>query len=121
MELTNVLFYLAPIIGLVTLAIGVLAVLQPQRMSKQFGVTATHVTLPYVVSTGIRDVFIGLTVLILFYNKNWMLLGLINLCISIVAISDFIVVLKHGDKKTSLVHLFGAIVVTAYGAWLVCQ
>ncbi|MES2801246.1 MAG: DUF4267 domain-containing protein [Bdellovibrionota bacterium] len=121
MELTNLLFYFAPIIGLGTLVIGILAVLRPQPMSKKFGIAATHLTLPYVVSTGIRDVFMGLTVLILFYNKNWTLLGLINFCISIVAVSDFLVVLKHGEKKTSFIHLFGAVLVTAYGIWLACQ
>lgn len=121
MELTNLLFYLAPIIGLGTLVIGILAVLRPQPMSKKFGITANNPTLPYVVSTGIRDVFIGLTVLILFYDKNWILLGYINICISVVAVSDFLVVFKHGERKTSFAHLFGAILVTGYGVWLVCQ
>lgn len=121
MEVTSFLFYFAPIIGLGTFVIGILAVLRPQPMSKKFGVIANDSAFPYVMSTGIRDVFIGLTVLILFYNKSWTLLGLINFCISIVAISDFLVVLKHGDKKTSFAHLFGAILVATYGVWLICQ
>ncbi len=121
MEFTSILFYIAPIIGLGALTIGILAVLWPQPMSKKFGIAADGLTLPYVVSTGIRDIFIGLTVLILFYNRNWPLLGLINFCISIVAASDFLIVFRHGEKKTSFAHLFGVILVTAYGIWLIYQ
>ncbi len=118
MSLVAIAHYIAPIIGLSTIIIGICAVLQPQPMSKKFGITVSGAALPYVVSTGIRDVFIGLTVLVLFYRQEWSLLGVINLLIGVVAISDFLVVKKHGDKKTSLAHLAGAVGVVAYGAWL---
>jgi hypothetical protein len=100
------------------LFIGVAATAKPEAMSKKFGITVSGVALPYVMSTGIRDVFIGLIVLILFYLQDWTALGAGHLCIGIVAISDFLVVRKYGDKKTSLIHLGGAVVVFAYGAWL---
>ena len=119
MNLIEAAQYLAPLIGIATLAIGVMAALLPEPMSKKYGIAVTGSALPYVVSTGIRDVFIGLTVLILFYLKNWEALGYINLFIGIVAVSDFLIVQKFGDKKTSLVHLFGAAVVIGYGAWLI--
>lgn len=95
--------------------------LQPQKMSEKFGVTATAGALPYVISTGVRDVFIGLTVLILFYFKSWAALGYISFGVGIVAVSDFAVVRKHGNKKTAIVHAVGALVVIAYGFYLVCN
>jgi hypothetical membrane protein len=121
MNLTEAFRYLAPLIGTGTLVIGILAMFRPESMSKKFGISASDKTLPYVKSTGVRDVFIGLTVLILFYLKDWVALGWVNLFIGIVAISDFSVVLRNGDKNTSLVHLFGAILVLAFGSWLLCH
>lgn len=119
MDLTLLALYIAPVIGLTTLSIGISAAIWPQPMSKKFGIDASDKALPYVVSTGVRDVFMGLTVLILFYQQQWKILGAINLCIGLVAISDFLVVRKHGDSKTSLVHLAGAIAVIGYGTWLI--
>lgn len=118
MDLKEGTHYLALFVGVGTLIIGILAVLRPEPMSKKFGISVNGSALPYVISTGVRDIFIGLTVLILFYRKEWLTLGLINLCIGIVAASDFIVVRKNGDQKTSIAHLFGAIMVTIYGVWL---
>ncbi len=96
----------ALVIGGVTTLIGLLAVIWPEQMSKKFGIGVSGLALPYVVSTGIRDVF------------DWTALGMVNICIGVVALSDFLVVRKHGDKKTALVHLVGAIVVVKYGIWL---
>ncbi len=118
MNLENIIHYVALIVGLVTLIIGISAVIRPKPMSTKFGIAANDATLPYVVSTGIRDVFIGLTVLILFYLSEWHTLGAINICVAVVAISDFLVVRKHGDKKTSYIHLVGAIAVVVCGGWL---
>lgn len=119
MNIQMALYYLAPIIGFLTIFIGIFAALKPEPMSKNFGISVTGPALPYVVSTGIRDVFMGLTILILFYKQDWVVLGFIHLCVGLVAISDFLVVQKHGDKKTSLVHLAGAIAVIGYGIWLI--
>ena len=118
MNLINIAHYFALFIGLSTLIIGICAVIRPQPMAIKFGIAADESALPYVVSTGIRDVFIGLTVLILFFLSEWHALGAINFCIGIVAISDFKVVYKYGDKKTSYIHLGGALAVVIYGAWL---
>jgi hypothetical protein len=119
MNLIDGLLYLAPIIGVGALIIGISAVFRPEPMSKEFGITVSGSALPYVVSTGIRDVFIGLTVLILFYLESWLALACINLFIGIVAVSDFLVVRKYGNKKTANAHLFGAVLVTFYGTWLI--
>lgn len=114
----NIAYYFALLIGFGTLIIGICAVIKPKPMASKFGVLANESALPYVISTGIRDVFIGLTVLISFYLHQWTALGAIHLAIGIVAISDFKVVNKYGNKKVSYVHLFGAIVVISYGIWL---
>lgn len=118
MNLNAIFYYIAPLIGVCTLVIGICATLRPLQMSKKFGIAASESTVPYVISTGIRDVFIGLTVLILFYLQLWSALGTINFCIGIVAISDFRAVYKYGDKKISYVHLAGAMSVIVYGVWL---
>lgn len=121
MNFNAIFYYIAPLLGACTLVIGICATLRPLQMSKKFGIAASESTVPYVISTGIRDVFIGLTVLILFYLQQRMALGTISLCIGIVAISDFIVVYKYGDRKTSYLHLAGAISVIGYGAWLLTR
>jgi len=118
MNISSLAYYIAPLIGLGTLVIGICAVIRPKPMSKKFGVPASDSAIPYVISTGIRDVFIGLAVLILFYMKEWSALGAINLCIGIVAASDFRVVRRYGDKKTSYAHLGGAIFVILYAVWI---
>jgi hypothetical protein len=118
MSFTELAYYIAPFIGVTTLVIGICAVIRPLPMAAKFGISVGEPALPYVVSTGIRDVFIGLAVLILFYLQEWKALGAINLCIAIVAISDFMIVRKYGNKKTSYVHLAGAIAVITYGVWL---
>ena len=118
MNSLNLGYYIAPAIGLITLLIGSAAVLRPQIMSKNFGIAASGPALPYVVSTGIRDLFIGITILILFRQQDWNSLGLVHLSLGIVAISDFLVVQRHGDKKASLIHLAGAVAVIGYGIFL---
>lgn len=101
-----------------TILIGTGAILKPEPMSKNFGIEATGSAAPYVQSVGVRDIFMGLTVLILYFNQLWFPLALIQFCIGLVALSDFIVVKKSGDQKASLIHLAGAGAVIGYGIWL---
>lgn len=121
MNTAELVYYFVPLIGIGTLVIGILAVIRPEPMSKKFGIAVSASALPYVISTGVRDIFIGLTVLVLFYRQEWFTLGFINICIGVVATSDFLVVRKHGDTKTSLAHLFGAVIVVTFGIWLICK
>lgn len=79
-------FLLSVVIGLFTTIIGISAVLKPKEMSKKFGIEASGMAIPYIMSTGIRDVFIGLIILVLFYFQHWRELGVGHLCIGIVAI-----------------------------------
>ena len=118
MNFAELSLYMAPVVGITAVIIGVGAVLKPHQMAENFGISASGSASSYVVSLGIRDVFVGLTVLILYFNQAWRELGLIQFCIGLVAISDFLVVLKKGNKIISLIHLAGAFVVTAYGMWL---
>ncbi len=110
--------FVAFLIGMVTIFIGIFAILKPAFMSSKFGITVNGSALPYVISTGVRDVFMGLSVLVLAYQHEWKLLGAIQLLIGFVAIGDFLNVFKNGDKKTSLVHFAGAGAVFVYGTWL---
>lgn len=119
MDLIALSYYIAPVIGLTTILIGTGAFLKPEPMSKNFGIQATGTAAPYVQSVGIRDIFMGFTVLILYFYQLWFAMALIQFCIGLVALSDFIVVKKNGDPKASLVHLAGAIAVIGYGIWLI--
>ncbi len=119
MDTSNIFLYFNVAVGFVALFIGLSAMIRPQAMSLKFGIAADAKALPYVVSLGIRDIFMGLTVLILFYQSEWFSLGLVHLCLGLVAACDFLVVFKNGFKKTSWVHLAGAIACFLYGAWLV--
>lgn len=121
MDMTSMLFYLAPIIGLGALTIGILAMLWPQKMSEKFGISVVGESLPYVISTGVRDVFIGLVVILLYKAQNWSVLGYVHFFIAVVAVSDFAVVIKHGVRKTALVHAFGAVLVSVYGFFLISR
>lgn len=118
MESLNVFLYFNLAVGIVAMLIGVGAMVQPQAMSLKFGIAADSKALPYVVSLGIRDIFMGATVLLLFFLSQWFALGLVHIFLGVVAASDFRVVFKNGIKKTSLVHLAGAIVSMIYGVWL---
>ncbi len=118
MHLLTIGHYFPLIVGFVAILIGAAATIHPEKMSKKFGIAVNGAALPYVMSTGIRDVFIGLIVLVLFYLQAWSALGVGHLCIGMVAISDFLIVRKYGDKKTSMTHLAGAVVAIVYGVWL---
>lgn len=110
--------YLAPLIGLATLGIGLLAVAKPQKMSINYGIYANDKALPYVVATGIRDVFMGLMIVALFFLKEWRAIAIAQFLLAIVAIVDFSIVIKSGEKLKALVHLTGALAVFFYGIWI---
>lgn len=116
--LSYILFYLAPVMGIVAFLIGIAAMVKPELMAKKFGIAANKEALPYVVSTGIRDVFIGLVLIALFFSERWQTLGLSVLFVALVAVSDFVMVWKHGDKKMAWVHFSGAVTAALYGAFL---
>ena len=119
MNITLIIEYIAPLSGIILALLGLSAMIKPKVMSKQFGIPIEGKSLSYVISTGVRDVFMGLNILILYHQKLWIVLGYVNICLSLVAISDFVVVLKSGNKKASLIHGFGAVAVIFYGLILI--
>ena len=119
MDLIALSLYVAPIIGLTTILIGLGAMLKPESMSGNFGIPATGKAKAWVVSVGVRDIFMGFTVLVLYFNQSWFELAFINLAIGVVALSDFYVVLKDGDRLKSYTHFAGAVAVLFYGAWII--
>lgn len=119
MTLFGILLYFPLLSGVVACLIGLGAILKPELMSKNFGIKAVGAAKHFVVATGVRDVFMGLTVLILFYFQSWMFVGLIHILISLVALSDFLLVYRHGDRKAALTHMAGALGAGAFGLWMV--
>ncbi len=119
MNSSNIFLYFNIPVALVALAIGLGAILKPQPMSLKIGIAADKAALPYVMSLGVRDVFMGLSILILFWLSEWFALGFIHLFLGLVAVCDFFVVFKYGVKKASYVHFLGAVFSFAYGAWLI--
>ena len=116
MSYTELLNSFSLIIGLGVSFIGLLAISAPRFMSKNFGIPLDDKkALSYIVSLGIRDIFIGLTVFYLFFEKAWMTIAFVHFFISIVALSDFIVVMKHGDKNSYITHLTGLVISLLYG------
>ena len=118
MDLNFVINLIAPIAGLVAILIGVGAICIPQKMSKQFGIPVSGASLAFVVGVGIRDVFMGLAMLTLYILESWTALAVIMIGVGIVAVSDFVVVYKSGNKKASAVHIASAVIALAYGVWL---
>ncbi len=118
MNWQHAITWLAPIMGFVTILIGVFAIVSPQKASKTFGLEAQAPALPWVIATGARDIFIGLIVLILWWSEMYHLLGLATLSIAVVAITDFTVTRKSGNRRESYIHLVGAIAVIVYGTLL---
>ena len=112
------LIFLAPVMGAVAIFIGVLACISPSFMSKAFGIQASDAAEGYVIALGMRDIYIGVTILTLYSFSLFQLLGYLTLGIGVVAITDFLTVFFYGNKKVSVTHLGGAIFAFPYGAFL---
>lgn len=112
------LIYLAPVMGVVAIIIGTTACLFPSVMSKNFGIGVNGAAEGYVVALGIRDIFIGMTVLTLYSFELLPVLGYLTLGIGMVAVSDCLTVFLRGDKKKAVVHIGGAVFAFPYGYYL---
>jgi hypothetical protein len=112
------LLWIAPLIGAVAIVIGGLAVIFPKRASKHFGIELKHEGFPYVAAAGARDIFIGLTLLIVYNQGDVSLLAKIILCVAVVSVIDLVMTLRHGTRSQSFIHLGGTIGVLAYGGAL---
>ena len=111
----DLITYITLPIGVVATLIGSVAMLAPRFMSEKFGIAVEGQATSYVVALGVRDVFIRVLFLILFQSSLWTEAGWLSLALAGVAISDFAVVWKSGEKLTSATHLLGAVFLIPYG------
>lgn len=118
MNILNALQYFALITGIMAILLGTVAMIFPTKMSEGFGIPTRNNTSGYVASLGARDVFVGLVVLMLYFNESWKMIAYTSFMISFVALIDFIVVLKKGNKKTSVAHLLGFLIFIVYGYFI---
>ena len=114
MDLQTGLHIIALLIGIVACLIGIGAMLKPAFMSDGFGIAVDGKATGYVVALGVRDLFIGAIFLHVYFTANWQTLPFYSSALGVVAVSDFIVVIKNGDKKKAAVHLAGAVVSFLY-------
>ena len=98
--------------------IGVLAMLRPEKMSAKYGIAARQPQASFVAGLGIRDVFVGFVLFGAWWREDTLAILVLSFLLSSVALVDFYIVSKHGDKKTSLVHLLGAVFCLGYGLLL---
>ena len=115
MNILNLLQYVALITGVLAILLGTVAIIFPTKMSEGFGIPISGSASAYVASLGVRDIFIGLIMLMLYFGEAWKMVSYTSFMISAVALVDFIVVYKNGIKKTSLTHLLGVIIFIIYG------
>ena len=118
MNFLTILHHFSPIIALFTLIIGFFAIFKPKPMAKNFGVPVGADAYPFVIATGVRDIFMGTVILILYFLGQWYAIALVSFSLTLVAVSDFVIVQKYGIKKNSWTHFLGALGTLIYGLFL---
>lgn len=118
MNLLTLLHHFAAIIALFTLIIGIFAAAKPKAMAKNFGVPVPPEAYPFVIATGLRDIYIGLGIFVLYFLNLWFAIAITCLCLGLLALGDFVIVRKYGVKKVSWAHFLGATGAFIYGSFL---
>ncbi|HEY6449904.1 MAG TPA: DUF4267 domain-containing protein [Candidatus Cybelea sp.] len=96
----TVLFYLAWIIAIVLVAVGIHAILAPHPLARRYGVTAhTPDAAAFVRATGIRDIALGVVLGATAYVRFLPLLMVLAVAGIAVSIADFLIVLRHHETK----------------------
>ncbi len=96
----TVLFYLAWVIAIVLVAVGIYAMLAPHPLARRYGVTAhTPDAAAFVRATGIRDVALGVVLGATAYVRFLPLLVVLAVAGIAVSIVDFLIVLHHHETK----------------------
>lgn len=106
-SLVDVMSFFGLSMGVVATLIGCLAALAPKKMSEGFGIPADDQGKHYVFALGARDIFVGIVVLVLWWQAQWQSLGYVCFAIAFVALCDFYIVFKNGVKKAAVTHLLG--------------
>jgi len=108
--------YFAYAVSGVACLVGLGAMLFPKKMSEGFGVPISGAGVHYVRALGVRDIFVGIVVLLLGASALWAQLGYVCLAIALIAASDFYTVFYHGERKTSLAHFAGFVLSLMFAA-----
>ena len=96
----TVLFYLAWVIAIVLVAVGVYAILAPHPLARRYGVTAhTPDAAAFVRATGIRDIALGVVLGATAYVRFVPLLVVLAVAGIAVSIADFLIVLRHHETN----------------------
>lgn len=104
----------APLMAAGACFIGVIACARPVWMSRQYGIAADWPNAGFVVALGVRDLFMGAAMFFAWWHQSWVTVAVFSTLLAGVAVVDFAIVLKLGEKKASLVHLMGALACTVY-------
>ena len=102
-------YYLSAAIALTIVLIGVFFFVAPYAAAEGFGVTVIRDTHwdAYLSVKAIRDIGAGIFTAILILNRSSQLLGFFLLAVTIVPLSDALIVLKHGGTKTTAFGIHG--------------
>lgn len=109
MDINPIALSLSLLLGICVAAIGIFAMVNPKKAAAHYGVKTKDDGLTWVMAAGVRDLFIGLVFILLYFHKDSTLIAKTCLCVAIVAIADGILVLKGGVKKASYVHFAAAV------------
>ncbi len=105
----------APIIASGLLLVGLTAMTFPKWAAGMFGVKASTEGLPYVMAAGVRDVFIGLALLLIWQTGDHRLLAKAMVATAIVSLMDTYLVFKYGMRRQMALHILGTVAVVVYG------
>ncbi len=96
----TVLFYLAWVIAIVLVAVGIYALWAPHPLARRYGVTAhTPDAAAFVRATGIRDIALGVVLGATAYVRYLPLLVVLAAAGIAVSIADFFIALRHHETK----------------------
>ncbi len=96
----TLLFYLAWVIAIVLVAVGIYAMLAPHALARRYGVpTQTPDATAFVRATGIRDVALGVVLGATSYARFLPLLIVLAIAGTAVSIVDFWIVARHHETK----------------------
>lgn len=110
------LFALPISFGLI--ALGCFGAVDPRRASMAFGIAGDGA---WVRAAGVRDIALGLFVLMVFMHARATLLGEVCACLAIVPVGDSILVYRSGARLIGIAHGLSAIVLVVYGLLLMAR
>jgi hypothetical protein len=108
--IVDVGYYLSAAIALTIVLIGARFFVAPYAAAEGFGVAVVPDARwdAYLSVKAIRDIGAGIFAAILILNRSSQLLGFFLLAVTIVTLSDALIVLKHGGTKTTAFGIHGA-------------